>query len=176
MLANYPQPDQHQIDQQADAQIHWLKSVIVGIRNIRSEMTISPGVAIAVLLKDGDQTDRRNLDLSQQLLCKLANLESIRWLEDSEQAPMASTVLIGEMELLVPMAGLIDITAEQQRLEKEIAKLDLELAKINGKLGNQNFVSRAPAEVVNKEQQRLAEINSAIARLNAQVEALSNLN
>jgi len=175
MLAPYPQPDQSKIDSQADEQIAWLKTLIVGIRNIRGEMGISPGKAIPVLLRGGHQSDRDNLELSQQLLTKLANIEHIEWLDENSEAPMSSTALAGDLEILVPMAGLIDVSAEIDRLEREITKFETEMSKISGKLSNENFVQRAPEPVVAKERERLGEVESAVSRLQNQVTELKAL-
>ena len=175
MLAPYPQADQSKIDNQADDQIAWLKTLIVGIRNIRGEMGISPGKAIPVLLRGGHQEDRDNLELSEQLLTKLANIEHIEWLDDDSEAPMSSTALAGDLEILVPMAGLIDASAEIERLEREITKFETEMSKISGKLSNKNFVQRAPEQVVAKERDRLGEVESAVTRLQNQVTELKAL-
>lgn len=175
MLAPYPVMDENKIDIESEQQIKWLKSVIVGVRNIRGEMNISPGKEIPLFFKGGDQSDKDNLERSQLLLSKLANISNISWLAEGEKAPMSSTALVGELEILVPMAGLIDVTAEVERLNREIGKLEIEMSKIAGKLGNKNFVDRAPKEVVEKEQTRLAEVESAIKRLIAQSEELKTL-
>ncbi|MEQ9210810.1 MAG: valine--tRNA ligase, partial [Pseudomonadales bacterium] len=175
MLAAYPLPDESKIDVQADGQIAWLKTLIIGIRNIRGEMNITPAKPIPVLLRGGSRPDRENLDLSHQLLAKLANTESIEWLEPGAKAPMSSTALAGDLEILVPMAGLIDVSAEIDRLEREITKLETEMSKISGKLSNDNFVQRAPEQVVTKERDRLGEVESAVTRLQKQVMELKAL-
>ena len=175
MLAAYPLPDESKIDVQADEQIAWLKTLIVGIRNIRGEMNITPAKPVPVLLRGGTQLDRDNLELSRQLLTKLANIESIEWLETGDKAPMSSTALAGDLEILVPMAGLIDASAEIERLEREITKFETEMSKISGKLANDNFVQRAPEQVVAKERDRLGEVESAVARLQKQVTELKAL-
>lgn len=175
MLAPYPVPNEEALDEAADEQIQWLKSVIVGIRNIRGEMNISPGKAIPIIFKGGDQKDHDYLAQSEQLLSKLANIESINWLKQGDKPPMSSTALVGELEILVPMAGLIDVEAEVQRLDREISKFETEMSKISGKLGNENFVNRAPQDVVDKEKNRLSEVESAINRLKTQVDELKAL-
>ncbi|PJF38719.1 MAG: valine--tRNA ligase, partial [Phototrophicales bacterium] len=108
MLSELPQPDHDQIDTDAIADIEWLKQVIVGVRNIRGEMNISPAKKLAVLLNNGDEQDKRRFEQNRQFLIALAKLDSITWLDEGSEIPMSATQLAGKMEVLVPMAGLID--------------------------------------------------------------------
>jgi valyl-tRNA synthetase len=128
-------------------------------------MNIAPGKKIPVLLKNGSETDKVRLQQNKQLLSALAKLESIIWLNSDDTAPAAATQLAGEMEILVPMADLIDKDAELARLNKEIEKINKQLVSLKGKLSNANFVDRAPAAVVEKEQQRLAKQQIALEQL-----------
>ncbi|MCV6627790.1 MAG: class I tRNA ligase family protein, partial [Cellvibrionaceae bacterium] len=108
MLAPYPVADTSKIDQQALADIDWVKGVVIGIRNIRGEMNISPAKDLPLYFANGSDQDKRRLLDNEQFLAKLASLESITWLAPDQQAPLAATALVGDMEILVPMAGLID--------------------------------------------------------------------
>ncbi|MCK7598220.1 valine--tRNA ligase [Microbulbifer sp. CAU 1566] len=175
MLQPYPEANQHRIDDNAEAAIAWLKGVIEGVRNIRGEMNISPAKKIPLILRNGSEQDQDLLNQTRSLLTKLASLESIDWLEKGADAPASSTSLVGELELLVPMAGLIDVEAESARLQKEIDKLGKELGRVSGKLNNPKFVDKAPQEVVDKEKAKLAEMESARARFEQQLESLKNL-
>ncbi|MFQ3322676.1 MAG: valyl-tRNA synthetase [Pseudomonadales bacterium] len=168
MLQPYPIADTNKIDENAEADVQWLQLVIEGIRNIRGEMNIAPGKKIPVLFKNGSETDKARLEQNTQLLNSLAKLESITWLSSTDTTPAAATQLAGEMEILVPMADLIDKDAELARLAKEIDKLTKDLASIKGKLSNANFVDRAPAAVVAKEQQRLEKQQVALKQLQEQ--------
>ena len=168
MLQPYPEADQKSIDSFANADIEWLKGVIVGIRNIRGEMNIAPSKELTVLLRNGDNNDNRRLQDNAQYLKKLAKLEEIRFLAEDEAAPLASTALVGELEILVPMADFIDKEAELGRLEKEIDKLDKDIARIDGKLSNASFVDKAPAEVVAKEREKIATQQQAMEKLKQQ--------
>ena len=173
MVASYPEADETKIDQQALTDVEWLKAVIVGIRGIRGEMNVSPSKALSVYLSNGSDNDLRCLKSNEQFLCKLASLEKITWLDKGEEAPLSATTLVGDMEVHIPLAGLIDKDAELARLDKEIAKLDKNIQGIQGKLNNAKFVENAPPEVVQKEKDRLVENQNAHAKLNEQKQKIA---
>ena len=175
MLQSYPVADDKAIDKAANADIEWLKGVIVGVRNIRGEMNIPPGKALSVLLKNGDKTDKSRLEQNAPFLIKLAKLADITWLSENDEAPVAATALVGNLEILVPMAGLIDQDAELSRLAREIDKLNQDLARIEGKLSNASFVDRAPAEVVAKEREKRDAQRQALAKLQEQEQRIKQL-
>ena len=175
MLQPYPEADRSRIDETAIADIEWLKRVIIGIRNIRGEMNITPAKHLPIYFNNGGTDDLRKLNDNRQFLAKLANLESITWLEPGEEAPMSATALVGSMEILVPMAGLIDKDAELARLNKEIDKLQKELEKVQNKLGNENFVGKAPAEVVAKERERMPDMEATLGKLSQQCATIKAL-
>ena len=175
MLSAYPTADESLIDASAEKDIEWVQGVIEGIRNIRGEMGISPSKQVPVFLKNGSDDDQRRLNENEAFLKKLATLEAITWLTENDEAPLSATALVGELEIHVPMAGLIDVGAELARLEKEITKKKGDLQKINGKLGNAKFVDNAPAEVVQKEKDRQADLQSSIEKLEAQKERIAAL-
>ncbi|MBK6738564.1 MAG: valine--tRNA ligase [Haliea sp.] len=175
MLQPYPTADNEPIDTRANDDIEWLKAVIIGIRNIRGEMNIPPGKALTVLLRNGSADDRRRLAENSQYLVKLAKLASIDWLAEGAEVPMAATALAGELEILVPIAGLVDKEAEISRLEKEISKLDIEVSRLRGKLGNAAFIDKAPAAVVNKEQEKLQAQEQALETLQEQLRRIGNI-
>ncbi|WP_036858379.1 valine--tRNA ligase [Porticoccus hydrocarbonoclasticus] len=175
MLQPYPEADDSRIDETAIADIEWLKRVIIGIRNIRGEMNITPAKHLPIYFNNGSADDLRKLNDNRQFLAKLANLEAITWLEPGDEAPMSATALVGNMEILVPMAGLIDKDAELARLNKEIDKLQRELEKVQNKLGNENFVGKAPAEVVAKERERMADMEATLDKLSQQCTTINAL-
>lgn len=175
MLQCFPVSDQNCIDQNALNDIDWLKKVIVGVRTIRGEMNISPATTLNVFLTNGGDDDRRRLEDNHQFLSKLANLESITWLDDAAKAPLSATALAGELEVLVPMAGLIDVKAELQRLDKEIDKISNDAAKMSTKLSNEKFVSKAPAEVVAKERLKLADLENSLHQLTTKRNSIADM-
>ncbi len=175
MLQAFPCADNSKVDAEAIDAIEWLKRIIIGVRNIRGEMDISPKKHLAVFFKNGSPEDQSRLDDNEPFLKKLANIESITWLNEGDEAPMSATALAGEMEVLVPMAGLIDTEAEKARINKEIDKQGKEVKRLSGKLGNEKFVSNAPTDVVEKEKAKLAEAESALQKLQEQLDKLSAL-
>ncbi|MGB0732505.1 MAG: valine--tRNA ligase [Pontibacterium sp.] len=175
MLQPYPAADESKIDADAAAEIQWLQAVITGIRNIRGEMGISPAKDLDVLFKNGSETDKQRLEANEVFLSKLASLSSITWLNEGDEAPMAATQLAGDMEVLVPMAGLIDKDAELARLQKSLDKLQKEISRFEGKLSNERFVSNAPEDVIAKEREKLADAKGSydkLAEQYAKIEAL----
>jgi valyl-tRNA synthetase len=175
MLQPYPVSSDKDIDNVANADIEWLKDVIIGVRNIRGEMNISPAIELNVLLKNGGEQDKTRLDQNRQFLKKLAKLDEIRWLDAEDETPVSATALVGSLEILVPMAGLIDQQAELARLEREIEKLEKERGRLEGKLGNASFVEKAPAEVVAREREKLQALAQALGKLREQQQRIAQL-
>jgi valyl-tRNA synthetase len=175
MHARFPIADESKIDQQALNDVAWLQAIILGVRNIRGEMNISPAKDLAVLFKNGSAEDQQRLEANQQFLKKLASLESVTWLNSNDPEPMSATALVGKMEILVPMAGIIDKDAEIARLTKESNKLLQDIERTEAKLGNAAFVEKAPKEVVENERKRVNENKSAVEKLQEQIAKISAL-
>jgi valyl-tRNA synthetase len=170
MIQPYPVADETKIDPTAVADMEWMMEFISGIRSIRSQMNIPPKKQLPVLLKDSTAEDQSRLEANRDFLSRLANLEEIKLLEGD--APAASTALVGKMEILIPLEGLIDKEAEIQRLDKEIMKLEKIIKQSSGKLNNENYIAKAPADVVQKERNKLAELDQTISQLQQQRNSL----
>ena len=175
MLQPYPEPNEHDIDFRANEDIEWLKAVIEGVRNIRGEMNIPPGKELSVLLRKGDENDRLRLSKNSQYLRKLAKISHIDWLAADDAVPLAATALAGELEILVPMAGLIDKDAEINRLNREIGKLESDQTRLQGKLNNAAFVDKAPAAVVAKEKGKMHTQRQALETLREQLQRIRGI-
>ncbi len=175
MLQPYPMPDASLIDADAIDEMQWVMTVITAIRNIRGEMDINPGQRIPVLLQHGADNDHRYLKAHEDTMMALAKLTSITWLETDTTAPDAATALVGDMHILIPLAGLIDKAAEESRLQKDIGKYRQELQCAEAKLSNSNFIERAPKEVVKQEKDRVTKFETAIRDLTEQLEKIRAL-
>ena len=175
MLAPYPGADQFDRDQKAEQDMAWLQGLVLGVRQIRAEMDIAPAKPLPLILKNASAEDRNRLEKLQDFLSHIAKLESVRVLAGDESAPDSATALLGTMEILVPMAGVIDRDAELARLNKQIEKLDKDLQRSKQKLANPNFAANAPAAVVEKERQRVAEMEDAQTRWREQMEKVRKL-
>jgi valyl-tRNA synthetase len=174
MLQTFPVPQDMPANENAENQIEWLKAVITGIRTIRGEANIKPSQDIPLLLQGGNTADKDNATQAENMLGRLANVTSIEWLSDGEKAPLNALSLVGDLKVMVPLAGLIDLEAERGRIGKEVDKARQELEKIDKKLSNEAFVAKAPAAVVNKDRERAAELQTTLQTLQKQIEALAN--
>jgi valyl-tRNA synthetase len=175
MLEAFPEAELSLINPEAEGDVRWIKAIVTGIRNIRGEMDISFAKPIPVLFSNGSDQDKARLDAYRPLLAFLIKPERLDWLEAGDEAPVSATQLVGEMQLLVPMSGLIDKAAEITRLDKEIDKKLTEISRAEGKIGNPSFVERAPADVVQKEKDKVLDLGSAIQQLQEQKQRIVNL-
>ncbi|WP_233970872.1 valine--tRNA ligase [Pectobacterium versatile] len=165
MLQPFPEFDAAQEDTLALNDLEWIKQAIIAVRNIRAEMNIAPGKPLEVLLRDVTAEAQRRVEENRSFIQTLARLESITLLPAGEKGPVSVTKLIEGVELLIPMAGLIDKAAELDRLTKEVAKIEAEIERIESKLSNEGFVARAPEAVVAKEREKLDGYAVAKAKL-----------
>ena len=175
MLQSYPEKNEYAHDPAAQDQVEWLKSVVSGVRNIRGEANIKPSLEVPLILQGGTQQDRVRVDESATMLKRLVNVSEMSWLDPQTEAPPNALALVGDLRIMVPLAGLIDITAERIRLTKELEKTRQDLARIEGKLSNENFVAKAPAEVVDKERAKAADLQGRITALTDQMTKLQQL-
>ncbi|HWX66165.1 MAG TPA: valine--tRNA ligase [Rhodanobacter sp.] len=198
MQRPWPRADEIVADDAATAEIEWFKNVLSGIRRIRSEMNISPAKTIPLLFADGDASDRQRANKFNPAIEFLARVTPTptphstqaisppsidppsfipspsvsRWIEPNTQEPASAAAVVGSMRVLIPLAGLIDLGAEKTRLAKEISRIEVEIKKCEGKLGNANFVANAPPEVVTQERQRITDWNTTVTALREQAQKL----
>ncbi|CNJ89134.1 valyl-tRNA synthetase [Yersinia intermedia] len=165
MLQPFPEYDASQVDEKALSDLEWIKQTIIAVRNIRAEMNIAPGKPLEVILRGASAEAQRRMLENQSFIQSLARLSSLTLLADGDKGPVSVTKLVEGAEVLIPMAGLIDKATELDRLAKEVAKLEAEIERIEGKLGNEGFVARAPEAVVAKERERMAACAEAKQKL-----------
>ncbi len=175
MLADYPNSADWVADSEAEREIGWLQRFVLGVRQIRGEMNIAPGRPLPVLMQEASASDVELLGRHRAYLTALANLESVEVLDGTRKPPPAAAALLGTTRLLVPMAGVIDVDQELARLGKQIGKLQTDLGKTRAKLDNPRFVENAPADVVEKERRRAADMTASVERLEAQAEQIRAL-
>ncbi len=175
MLQSYPISNEALINGNAESEMEWVMNFILGVRTIRGEMNIPPGKPLPVLLANGNDRDAALLDSNKAYLNSIARLESVTWLDNADDAPESATALVGEMKVLIPMAGLIDKEDELARLNKQVEKLQKELQRTEGKLNNESFTSKAPEAVVEKERQKVAEMQSSLDNLIQQIAKIEAL-
>ena len=171
----FPEPENHLIDDDSEKEIDWLKSFILGIRKIRGEMNIPPGKPLPCYIKNYSGQDKVYIERSKSILSTIAKLDSINLLSQSDEEDESAIALVGEMKILIPLAGLIDKGAEQERLNKEIEKLIKLKSQFSAKLSNEKFVRGAPEAVVKNEKEKLASTESALKDLKQQLDKISNL-
>ena len=172
MVQTYPEALEFAADTHAEAAIEWLKGVVLGIRNIRGEANIKPSLAVNLLLQGGEPRDRELAELCEPLVKRLAKVDSLAWLDAASTPPANSLAMVGSLKMMIPLAGLIDLAGERDRLRKEISRLEGEVTRVNGKLSNQKFVANAPADVVAKEREKAADAEQKRAALSEQLTAL----
>jgi valyl-tRNA synthetase len=175
MREAYPAATDYAGDPQASEEIEWLKAFIVGVRKIRGEMNLSPSRPLPVKLEGHTELDRERVAAMRIYIDRLARVESIEWLEPGEKAPGAATELLGDMRILIPLAGLVDAAKEIARLEKQLTRLSKDLDQTEKKLKNERFVANAPPEVVAKERDRAHELAQRRNQLQNQREKLSEI-
>jgi valyl-tRNA synthetase len=175
MRSPFPTSEAIPTDPQAEPEMRWVMGFIDGVRQIRGELDIAPSRKLAVLLQNASSTDGEYLGRNLHYVMRLAGVETPRVLAPAQAAPISAVALLGTLEILVPMAGLIDPVAELARLSKRQIKAEIDLKKMESKLNNAEFARNAPADVVAKDQQRLSELRTEIGQLAAQIARVTAL-
>lgn len=175
MVQGFPVYNEANVDSQAMDDLEWVKQFILAIRNIRGEMDISPSKPLSVLLANASDEDKRRLTENEAFLASLAKLEAFTLLDNKDEAPACATSYVGNLEIMIPMAGLIDVEAELARIAKQLEKAEKGLAQVQNKLANEKFVNNAPEAVLAKEKDKLAEYSDAKAKLLEQKAKIESL-
>ncbi len=171
----YPEIDETLISKKSESEISWLQEFVLGIRQIRGEMNISPGRSLTCFIQNPNTSDEAYIKNNLSLISTLAKLDDIKSLSKNDSAPESATALVGEMKILIPMAGIVDKEKEILRLNKEIKKLVKQKQQYASKLNNKKFISGAPKEVVEKEKSKLSSVEKALDGLELQLKKISSL-
>ncbi|MFC0309221.1 valine--tRNA ligase [Gallibacterium trehalosifermentans] len=175
MLQPFPRYDESLDDPQAISEINFVKEVIVAVRNVRAENNIPPSKTLELLVRNANATEQKTLENNRTLIQVMAKLEQIALQKNDENAPLAVTKLVGNAEILVPMAGFIDKEKELARLAKEIDKLNAEVQRIENKLNNEAFVAKAPEQVIAKEREKMKGYLDGLDKLRQQYASIEAL-
>jgi valyl-tRNA synthetase len=175
MRAEFPRAESIGSDRAAEPEMRWVMDFILGVRQIHGEMDIPLARKFEVLLQNASARDLEYLERNLQYLVRLGGVEAPRALKEGEAAPISAVALLGNLEILVPMKGLIDPVAELERLAKRLRKAEIDMSKLEAKLGNSQFAKNAPPDIVAKDQQRLEELRTEIGQLSAQTARVTKL-
>jgi valyl-tRNA synthetase len=175
MHAEFPRAESMTADRQAEPEMRWVMDFVLGVRQIRGEMDIPWTRKLEVLLQNASARDLEYLGRNLHYLVRLAGVEGPRALKEGEAAPISAVALLGNLEILVPMKGLIDPAAELGRLAKRLRKAEVDMSKLEAKLSNSQFAKNAPPDIVAKDQQRLEELRTEIGQLSAQTARVTKL-
>ena len=175
LLAHYPAATDFAGDAEADREVEWIKGSILAVRQIRGEMNIAPSRKIPLLLRDADDAVKALVQKNAHYLQRLAGLESVKLLQAGEAEPVSASAMVGNVTLLVPMAGLIDAAAEIDRLTKVIKKNESDIGKLRAKLANESFLKNAKPELVEADRAKLAELEAQNESLAKQLERVRRL-
>lgn len=167
MLAAYPRAADGKLDPASEAKVERLKAITYACRNLRGEMNLSPAQRMPLLVAGGGA----EMNAFAPILAALAKLSEVQIVADMPADALAPVAVVGETRLMLKVE--IDVAAERERLAKEIDKLEKQIAAARGKLGNESFVARAPAAVVEQEKQRLAEFTATLEKLRPQLTKLA---
>ena len=171
----YPEYDVTKVDASAMEDLEWVKGFVLAIRTIRGEMDIAPSKPLPVLLRNASPEDIRRFEENTIFLHSIAKLETVTALTEDEKAPACATSLLSSLEIMIPMAGLIDKDAELARIAKALDKLEKDFARTQGKLANEKFVSNAPDAVIDKEKAKLADFTMQMGKLYEQRSSIESL-
>ncbi|MFU8814884.1 MAG: class I tRNA ligase family protein, partial [Pseudomonadales bacterium] len=174
MLQPFPEADDFSADPEADAAIAWLQGMVLGVRNIRGEANLKPKQMVNVLLQGGNDRDRTLAAATEDLFRRLAGVEAVSWLAPEDTPPANALSLVGELKIMIPLAGLIDLEGERARLQKEFTRKQQELQRLTAKLDNPEFVDKAPEAVVARERQKQRDAEAALSTLQTQLATISN--
>lgn len=166
MIAPFPIFDENHVDDKAEEAFDYLQQVVSAIRNIRAEVNISPAKAINVIIKTNDMVEVKTLEENNQFLASLAKIDDLQFGIKIEKPSVAAGFRVAaNSEIYVPLAGLLDVEAEMEKIKVQLTKLEKDIEKVNNKLSNEAFISKAPEHILERERKIQKEIQDKIDKL-----------
>lgn len=165
MVSAFPEFQESQTDEEIEKEMQVIMEVITGIRNIRGEMNLNPGLKLNVLIKTQNREIQKSLLDQVDYIRELARVERMEAGSNIEKPKVSASSVLGEMDLIIPLEGLMDFEEERNRVEKELKKIEKDLIFLDKKLSNPNFVKKAPAEVIEKDEHRKTSLSEKQAKL-----------
>ena len=174
MLAQYPVADEKLIDKDVEKSFEYIKELISSLRNIRAEAGISPAKPAKVVIKSSDESELNTIKENYFFITKLGNLESIEYGKDMEKPAQSGFRVTGNSEVYMILKGLLDIEAEVKKLQAQLDKVAVELEKMNAKLSNEKFTSKAPAHILERDRRIQKEYQDKFDKLSENIRELQN--
>ena len=172
MKADFPSSKNWKADTEIAANTEWLKSFVSSVRQIRSEMTISPKQSIKIIVDDASNSDIKRLELFESFISNMGSVESIIHKEEADDLPKSAIALLKGMKIYIPLEGLVDIEEEKARLQKKLSNLNQDLKSVKNRLSNDAFVEKAPKEVVDELKEKFKALSSDQTRIEEQLRLL----
>lgn len=177
MVASFPSFEEPRVDTEAEEQMALIMEVITGIRNIRGEMNIPPATKVEVICFTDGVAEKKLLHEHTSTICDLSRLVGLQLASAGEVSKprMAAGAVAGNVEVFVLLKDVLDFDSESKRLEKELAKLEKEFGYTQKKLSNEDFLGRAPADVIEKEREKGTRLRAKLEKLRHQYEKMKTL-
>ena len=172
MKADFPSSKNWKADTEIAANTEWLKNFVSSVRQIRSEMTISPKQSIKIIVDDASNSDIKRLKLFESFISNMGSVESIIHKEGPDDLPKSAIALLKGMKIYIPLEGLVDIEEEKARLQKKLSNLNQDLKSVKNRLSNDAFVEKAPKEVVDELKEKFKALSSDQTRIEEQLSLL----
>lgn len=175
MEASFPESKDYPEDLESEGQMYLLMDVITGIRNLRSEMNVHPAQKVNIIVLSGSGPVRELIARHETFLKNLAKVEGLEICADGERPKGAVSCITDQVETYMLLEGVIDISAETAKLQKEAGKLQTELKRVQNKLANRDFLERAPAEIIDKEKGKVQEFVARLEKIEANLKRLEEI-
>ena len=165
MVSAFPEYREAQTNEAIEKEMAVIMEVITGIRNIRGEMNLNPGLKLNVLVKTQNSAIQQTLQYHGEYVRELARVEQLETGPNIEKPKVSASSVLGEMDLIIPLEGMMDFQEERKRVEKELKKIEKDLIFLDKKLSNPDFVKKAPVDIIEKDEQRKKSLSLKQAKL-----------